>query len=136
MKGKAMKKLGILMLIVVILVAGCSSQQQTKEKIVSVNKITAEEAKVMIDEGKNLVILDVRTQEEYNEGHIENAVLIPDTEISAKAPTVLADSNQTILVYCRTGRRSAEAAKKLVDLGYSNIYDFGGIVDWPYEVVK
>ncbi|MEL7660900.1 rhodanese-like domain-containing protein [Acetobacterium wieringae] len=102
----------------------------------SVNKITAEEAKVMIDEGKNLVILDVRTQEEYNEGHIENAVLIPDTEISAKSSTVLADSNQTILVYCRTGRRSAEAAKKLVDLGYSNIYDFGGIVDWPYEVVK
>ncbi|UYO62535.1 rhodanese-like domain-containing protein [Acetobacterium wieringae] len=102
----------------------------------SVNKITAEEAKVMIDEGKNLVILDVRTQEEYNEGHIENAVLIPDTEISAKSSTVLADSNQTILVYCRTGRRSAEAAKKLVDLGYSNIYDFGGIVDWSYEVVK
>lgn len=131
-----MKKLGILMLVVIILVAGCSSQEKAKEKAVSVNKITAAEAKVMIDGGEDLVILDVRTQEEYDEGHIENAVLIPDTEISAKAPTVLADQNQTILVYCRTGRRSAEAAKKLVDLGYSNIYDFGGIVDWPYEVVK
>lgn len=131
-----MKKLGILLLVVVILVAGCSSQEKAKEKAVSVNKITAAEAKVMIDGGEDLVILDVRTQEEYDQGHIENAVLIPDTEISAKAPTVLADQNQTILVYCRTGRRSAEAAKKLVDLGYTNIYDFGGIVDWPYEVVK
>ncbi len=131
-----MKKLGILLLVVVILVAGCSSQEKAKEKAVSVNKITAAEAKVMIDGGEDLVILDVRTQEEYDQGHIENAVLIPDTEISAKAPTVLADQNQTILVYCRTGRRSAEAAKKLVDLGYTHIYDFGGIVDWPYEVVK
>lgn len=131
-----MKKLGILLLVVVILVAGCSSQEKAKEKAVSVNKITAAEAKVMIDGGEDLVILDVRTQEEYDQGHIENAVLIPDTEISAKAPTVLADQNQTILVYCRTGRRSAEAAKKLVDLGYTHIYDFGGIVDWPYEVVE
>ncbi|MBC3898783.1 rhodanese-like domain-containing protein [Acetobacterium malicum] len=131
-----MKKLGILLLVVVILVAGCSSQEKAKEKAVLVNKITAAEAKVMIDGGEDLVILDVRTQEEYDQGHIENAVLIPDTEISAKAPTVLADQNQTILVYCRTGRRSAEAAKKLVDLGYTHIYDFGGIVDWPYEVVK
>ncbi|WP_026393655.1 rhodanese-like domain-containing protein [Acetobacterium malicum] len=131
-----MKKLGILLLVVVILVAGCSSQEKAKEKAVSVKKITAAEAKVMIDGGEDLVILDVRTQEEYDQGHIENAVLIPDTEISAKAPTVLADQNQTILVYCRTGRRSAEAAKKLVDLGYTHIYDFGGIVDWPYEVVK
>lgn len=131
-----MKKLGILMLVVVILVAGCSSQEKAKEKVVSVNKITAAEAKAMIDGGEELVVLDVRTQEEYNEGHIENAMLIPDTEISAKAPTVLADLDQTILVYCRTGRRSAEAAKKLVDIGYTNIYDFGGIVDWPYEVVK
>ncbi|WP_303870903.1 rhodanese-like domain-containing protein [Acetobacterium wieringae] len=127
-----MKKLGILMLVVVILVAGCSSQEKAKENVVSAKKITAEEAKVMIDGNDDLVVLDVRTQEEYNEGHIENAVLIPDTEISTKAPTVLADQNQTILVYCRTGRRSAAAAKKLVDSGYTNVYDFGGIVDWPY----
>ncbi len=120
------------MLVVVILVAGCSSQEKAKENVVSAKKITAEEAKVMIDGNDDLVVLDVRTQEEYNEGHIENAVLIPDTEISTKAPTVLADQNQTILVYCRTGRRSAAAAKKLVDSGYTNVYDFGGIVDWPY----
>lgn len=131
-----MKKLGILMLIAVILLAGCSSQEKAKEETMTVNKITAEAAKIMIDGGEDLVVLDVRTQEEYNEGHIENAVLIPDTEISAQAPTVLTDLDQTILVYCRTGRRSAEAAKKLVDIGYTNIYDFGGIVDWPYEVVK
>lgn len=132
-----MKKLGILLLVVVILLAGCSSQEKAKEETVTVNKITAEEAKTMMESGgKDLVILDVRTMEEFNTGHIQNAVLIPDTEIGAKAPDVLTDKDQTILVYCRTGRRSAEAAKKLVDLGYINIYDFGGIVDWPYEVVK
>lgn len=130
-----MKKIGILLLVMVFLLAGCSSQEKAKE-IPVVTKITAAEAKAMIDKGQDLVILDVRTQEEYNEAYIQNALLIPDTEISGQAPTILADKDQTILVYCRTGRRSAEAAKKLVDMGYTNIYDFGGILDWPYEVVN
>ena len=98
-------------------------------------KISAEEAKERIDEG-NVIILDVRTQAEYDEGHIRDAVLIPDSEIKDKAETVLPDKNATILVYCRTGRRSALAANELVRMGYTGVYDFGGIVDWPYEIVQ
>ena len=99
-------------------------------------KISAAEAKEMIDSSTNLIILDVRTQDEYEEGHIEGAILIPDYEIKTKADEVLTDKNATILVYCRSGRRSALAAKTMSDLGYTSIYDFGGILDWPYEVVK
>lgn len=98
-------------------------------------KISAEEAKERIDEG-NVIILDVRTQTEYDDGHIRDAVLIPDSEIKDKAVTVLPDKNATILVYCRTGRRSALAANELVRMGYTGVYDFGGIVDWPYEIVQ
>lgn len=98
-------------------------------------KITAEQAKEMIDSSTELVILDVRTQEEYEEGHIEGAILIPDTEIATKAEELLTDKNATLLVYCRSGRRSALASQSLNDLGYTSVYDFGGILDWPYEVV-
>ncbi len=99
-------------------------------------KITAEEAKEMIDNETDIIILDVRTQSEFDEGHIKNAVLIPDTEIETEAPKKLTDKDAKILVYCRSGRRSAEASKKLVSMGYTNILDFGGISDWNYEIVK
>ena len=96
--------------------------------------ITAEEAKQIMDSEEGYVILDVRTQEEYDQGHIPGAILIPDTEIKAKAQEVLTDKDQLILVYCRSGRRSKLAAEALVELGYTNIKEFGGIIDWPYEV--
>ena len=96
--------------------------------------ITAEEAKQIIDTEESYIILDVRTQEEYDQGHIPGAILIPDTEIKAKAEDVLTDKEQMILVYCRSGRRSKLAAESLVELGYTNIKEFGGIIDWPYEV--
>jgi rhodanese-related sulfurtransferase len=98
-------------------------------------KITAEQAKEMIDSSTELVVLDVRTQEEYEEGHIEGAILIPDDEIATKAEELLTDKNATLLVYCRSGRRSALASQLLNELGYTSVYDFGGILDWPYEVV-
>ncbi len=110
--------------------APASTEQATLEKI------SAEEAKEMIDSSTNLIILDVRTQEEYEDGHIEGAALIPDYEIETKAEELLTDKNATILVYCRSGRRSALAANTLRDQGYTSIYDFGGILDWPYEVTK
>jgi len=97
--------------------------------------ITAAQAKTLID-GGNVIILDVRTQEEFNQGHIQDAVLLPDYDIAAKAATVLLDKNAKILVYCRTGRRSALAAKELIAMGYTDVLDFGGIIDWPYETVK
>jgi rhodanese-related sulfurtransferase len=97
-------------------------------------KITPQEAQKMMDQ--NIIILDVRTQAEFAEGHIPNAVLLPDTEIKQRAEELLPDKEQTILVYCRSGRRSALAAQELADMGYTNVYDFGGILDWTGEVVK
>ena len=98
--------------------------------------ITAEEAKKFMDSEEGCIILDVRTREEYDQGHIPGAILIPDTEIEAKAADLLPDKDQLILVYCRSGRRSKLAAQSLADLGYTNIREFGGILDWPYEVVQ
>lgn len=95
--------------------------------------ITAAEAKEIMDRSEGYVILDVRTQEEYDEAHIPGAILIPHTEIEMSAEDELTDKNQLILVYCRSGRRSKLAADILADLGYTNIMEFGGIIDWPYE---
>ena len=78
---------------------------------------------------------EITTQEEFDEAHIDGAILIPNYEIAAKAESILKDKNQLILVYCRSGRRSKLAADKLVSLGYTNVKEFGGIIDWPYEIV-
>lgn len=105
-----------------------------ENKKAAYKKITPKEAAERM--GEDAVILDVRTQAEFDEGHILNAVLLPEAEITQKAEGVLPDKEQTILVYCRSGRRSALAAKALIDLGYVSVYDFGGILDWPGEIVK
>ena len=97
------------------------------------HKITAEEAKNRMDSDDTIIILDVRTQEEYEESHIPGAILIPNESIGTEKQEQLPDMDQEILVYCRSGNRSAQAAKKLVEAGYTQIYDFGGIMDWPYE---
>ena len=86
-----------------------------------------------MDSEEGYIILDVRSQEEYDQGHIPGAILIPDTEIKAQAEEVLTDKDQLILVYCHSGRRSKLAAEALVELGYTNIKEFGVILDWPYE---
>ena len=96
--------------------------------------ISAQEAKKIMDEETGYVILDVRTQEEYDQGHIPGAILIPDYEIEGKAESMLPDKDQQLLIYCRSGRRSKLAAEALVELGYTNIWEFGGIIDWPYDV--
>ena len=95
-------------------------------------QITPQEAKDKIDTEKNIIILDVRTQEEYDSGHIKNAVCLPNEEILTE-PEILPDKEQQILVYCRSGNRSKQAAQKLADMGYKNILEFGGILDWPYQ---
>ncbi len=94
--------------------------------------ITAEEAKKMMDEKDDCQIIDVRTKEEYDEGHIVDAINIPNEVIREEAVEKLKDKDQLLLIYCHSGRRSKEAANKLVELGYSNVYDFGGIIDWNY----
>lgn len=127
-----MKKI-ILLLLAVTLLTACGPNKDHDREAVYMN-ITAEEAKNIMDTEEGYIILDVRAQEEYDQGHIPGAILIPNTEIEAKAEEVLTDKDQLILVYCRSGRRSKLAAEILVDLGYTNIREFGGIIDWPYEV--
>ena len=97
--------------------------------------ITAEEAKKIMDTESEYVILDVRTEEEFAQGHIPGAILIPDYEIREEAESPLPDKDALNLVYCRSGRRSKNAAQILLELGYTNIREFGGIIDWPYETV-
>ena len=99
-------------------------------------QITAEEAKKIMDSGEEHIILDTREQDEFDEGHIPGAILIPYTEIENKAEEMLPDKDKLILVYCRSGRRSKIAAESLAKLGYTNVKEFGGIIDWPYEVEK
>lgn len=99
-------------------------------------KITPEQAKKMLDENKNIVLLDVRTDEEFKEKRIKGSILIPDYDIKTKAEQLLKDKKATILVYCRSGHRSAIASHELVSMGYSNVYDFGGIIDWKYDTIS
>jgi len=127
-----MKKLFCLLLITVIL-ASCGMSKDQSQNSVYTN-ISAEEAKKIMDSRNDYVILDVRSQEEYDQGHIPGAILIPDHEITSKAEDLLPDKNQLILVYCCSGRRSKLASEALIKLGYTNILEFGGILDWPYEV--
>ena len=127
-----MKKLVFLLLAVMLLTA-CGQDKENDQGALYVN-ITAEEAKQIMDSEEGYIILDMRTQEEYDEGHIPGAIVISHEEIAEKAKEVLTDKDQLILVYCRSGRRSKIAAEALVELGYTNIKEFGGIIDWPYEV--
>lgn len=127
-----MKKSYFVILVVmlcVITMYGCENKSYTT--------ISATEGKQMLD-GGDAILVDVREQSEYNEGHISGAVLLPLGQIESRAAATLANKKAKIIVYCRSGRRSAEAAKKLADMGYSNIYDMGGIQDWikaGYETV-
>ena len=126
-----MKKV-IFIVLAMLLLTACGKETEQKQEAVYLN-ITAQQAKELMDSQTGYVILDTRTQEEYDEGHIPGAIVIPYDEITEKAEGILLDKDQLILVYCRSGRRSKIAAEALVELGYTNIREFGGIIDWPYE---
>lgn len=98
--------------------------------------ITQEEAKQQMDTTTDYVILDVRTEEEYQEGHIPNAICIPNETIDETIKEQLPDLDQPIYVYCRSGNRSKQASQKLAELGYTHIFEFGGIQTWEYEIEK
>lgn len=140
---KIIKLLGVLITMSILFSSCGGTPEQTQsnpetdaEIKPSYVNITPEEAKAIMDNESGYIILDVRTEEEFAEGHIPGAILIPDYEISARAESVLTDKNQTILVYCRSGRRSKLAAQALLELGYTDIREFGGIIDWKYETEK
>ena len=126
----------IIMLLISLSLFGTTACGGENNKTSTYEQITAEQAKTIMDTEKDYVIIDARTEEEFAEGHIENAVLIPEYEIAVRAEKELPDKEQLILVYCRSGRRSKIASEELVKLGYINVKEFGGIIDWPYEVVK
>lgn len=107
---------------------GCSSEP------LNYKQVTQDEAQKLMETKSDYIILDVRTQDEYKSGHIKGAICIPNEEISG-AVSELPNKKQLILVYCRSGRRSKEAAQKLADSGYTNIVEFGGINDWQGETV-
>ena len=129
-----MKKM-IWILLAALMLAGCGQTNETNREAVYMN-ITAEEAKAIMDSQEGYIILDVRSQEEFQQGHIPGAICIPNESIGTEEIPQLPDKDQLILVYCRSGRRSKLAAQDLVDLGYTNVKEFGGIIDWPYEVVQ
>ena len=99
-------------------------------------QISGEQAKHLMDTETDFIIVDARTIEEFKEGHIEGAILIPEYEIAERAEKELPNKEQLILVYCRSGRRSKIASQALAGLGYTNVKEFGGIIDWQYEIVK
>ena len=141
-----MNKKIILTVTVIILTAavlsGCiqkTNKEQTEATQVNIGtyyQISQDEAKRIMDEESDYIIVDAREQSEYDEGHIKGAIVIPYTEIKQKAEELLPNKTQLILVYCRSGRRSKIAAQSLANMGYKNVKEFGGIIDWQYEIEK
>ena len=134
-----MKKI-IIAAAAILCMAAFASCAQQEEKIemeaeLTYQQISAEEAKTIMDTEQKYIIIDARTDEEFAAGHIEGAIMIPEYEIANRAEEQLPDKDALILVYCRSGRRSKIASEELVKLGYTNVKEFGGIIDWPYEVV-
>lgn len=121
-------------MMLLLIMTGCTTKTTETMTNPGYTIIKAEEAKKMLDAG-NVILVDVRTAAEYAEKHIPDAINIPVESITTEKPAQLMDLGKTILVYCRTGIRAATASKKLADIGYTSIYDMGGIVDWPYETV-
>ena len=112
------------------------SREQTSSPSAAYQTVSAEEAKERMESTEEYVLLDVRTEEEYAEEHINGALFIPDYDLAARAPAELPDKSVLILIYCRSGRRSASSAHLLASMGYTRVVDFGGIINWPYGKVK
>ena len=128
----------IILAAILLLLTACSSGGQVmdgEDMVRSYTQISQDEAKQMMEQDGTQIIVDVRTQEEYDSGHIPGAICIPNESIGTEHPEELPDLDQVILVYCRSGNRSKQAAQKLFDMGYINVYEFGGINDWTGEVV-
>lgn len=133
-----MKKLTVFLYLAIIglFIVGCGKNTIETMNEIKWFKITSEEAKEIIDKEDDIIILDVRSESEYKEGHLSNSILIPVDELESKAENLLKEKEQKILIYCRSGNRSSKAAEILSKLGYTNIYDFGGINSWTYAIEK
>lgn len=141
MNKKIIHTITVIILTAAVL-SGCiqkTNKEQTEATQVNIGtyyQIPQDEAKRIMDEESDYIIVDAREQSEYDEGHIKGAIVIPYTEIEQKAEEMLPDKEQLILVYCRSGRRSKIAAQSLANMGYTNVKEFGGIIDWQYGIEK
>ena len=128
------------MLIIIVIVVGVILMLNKKDKNIEneviIKHVSMDDIVQIMNENKNYIILDVRTIAEYNERHIPNSICIPNETIGSDAINELPDKEQLILIYCRSGNRSKQAAEKLKKLGYTNLIEFGGIIDWKGEIVK
>lgn len=137
-----MKKIIAITIIIILCLTGCSgnvsntSATMSQEQLLQYKQISQEEAKEMMNREDGHIIVDVRRRDEYDEGHLPDAILIPNESIDKSRPKELPDLDQIILVYCRSGRRSKEASEKLAAMGYKNVYEFGGIITWTGETVR
>lgn len=143
MKKRKTFIVGILFIIFVILVGiwilqrmqtSVNKDEEGENNMPEYVSITMEEAKNVFETQGDYIILDVRREDEFAEGHIPGAINVPNEGIQDTEPSELPDKNQTIYVYCRSGNRSKQAASKLVAMGYNNIIEFGGIMDWTGEI--
>ena len=131
-----MKKVIIILIILAVIIGGVIMLNKNTEKEITnqIQYVSMDEITTIMQENTNYIILDARTIEEYNEGHIPNAICIPNETIDETVTTKLPDKDQLILIYCRSGNRSKQAALKLQQLGYTNLVEFGGIIDWNGEI--
>ena len=142
-RGAVLAVLAVLCMLLTACGNGTSSAEDTQSEVrtatalatATYQQITQEKAKEMMQADDGHIIVDVRRQDEYDSGHIPGAILIPNESIGTEQPKELSDLDQVIFIYCRSGRRSKEASQKLADMGYTHIYEFGGIIDWTGEVV-
>ena len=135
-----MRKIILIIIILTIIIIGVVCIMNRKERNIEneviIKHVSMNDIVQIMEENENYIILDVRTQAEYNQGHIPNAICIPNETIDENVVNKLPDKNQMILVYCRSGNRSKEAAEKLKKLGYTNLIEFGGIIDWKGEIER
>ena len=132
------KNLILVFALFLVFTAGCGASgpaADTEKSSPAFRQISQGEAKEMMAKDDGHVVVDVRRQDEYDAGHIPGAILVPNESIGCDSPEALPDYDQIILVYCRTGNRSKQAAQKLASMGYTNIYEFGGITTWTGDVV-
>ena len=129
-----------IILIILIVIGGIimilNRNKKISKKESSINHVSMDDIVQIMNDNSDYIILDVRTVEEYNEGHIPNAICIPNETIGEDTVNKLPNKEQLILIYCRSGNRSKQAAQKLIKLGYTNLIEFGGIIDWKGEIVK
>ena len=135
-----MKKIILIIIILTIIIIGVVCIMNRKERNIEneviIKHVSMNDIVQIMEENENYIILDVRTQAEYNQGHIPNAICIPNETIDENVVNKLPDKNQMILVYCRSGNRSKQAAEKLKKLGYTDLIEFGGIIDWKGEIER